>query len=139
MYKLAAWTITLYTVWVMHTPSFRVVQLMYRLLRGFKQSVPFLVIDVQTCCLDHYTSCSVGNVHNKFQGCTVDVQVATGFLTISSVPFLFIDVQTCCLYHYTLYSVDNANFKFQGCTVDVQAATGFLTISTYPCCKCTNL
>ena len=78
MYKLDAWTITLYTVWVMNTSSFRVVQLMCKSLRGFSQSVPFLVIDVQTCRLDHYTSNCVGNVHNKFQGCTVDVQAATG-------------------------------------------------------------
>ena len=26
---------------------------------------------------------NVGNVHEKFQGCTVDVQAATGLLTIS--------------------------------------------------------
>ena len=64
--------------------SFRVVQLMYKSLRGFSQSVPFLVIDVQTCCLDHYTLYSVYNEHVKFQGCTVDVQAATGFLTIST-------------------------------------------------------
>ena len=66
----------------MYTTSFRVVQLMYRSL--LEQSVPFLVIDVQTCCLDHYTLNSVGNGHVKFQGCTVDVQAATGFLTIST-------------------------------------------------------
>ena len=41
-------------------------------------------VDVQTCCLDDYTSCSVGNVYNKFQGCTVDIQAATEFLTIST-------------------------------------------------------
>ena len=49
-----------------------------------KQSVPYLVVDVQTCCLDHYTLYSVSNVHAKFKGCTVDVQAATGFLTIST-------------------------------------------------------
>ena len=68
----------------MCTRSFRIVQLMYRPLRGFQQSVPNLVVGVQTCCLDHYTSCVVGNVHDKFQDCTVDVQAATGFLTIST-------------------------------------------------------
>ena len=76
----------------MYTTSFRVVQLMYKSLRGFSQSVPFLVIDVQTCHLDHYTLYSVGNAHVKFQGnahikfqgCTVDDQTATGFLTIST-------------------------------------------------------
>ena len=52
---------------------------MYSPLLGFKQSVPNLVVGVQTCCLDNYTSCGVGNVHDKFQGCTVDVQAATGF------------------------------------------------------------
>ena len=67
----------------MHTPSFRVVQLMYRPLQGFQQSVPNLVIGVQTCRLYHYTLCIVGNVQDKFQGCTVDVQAITGFLTFS--------------------------------------------------------
>ena len=61
-----------------------VVQLMYRLLRWFLQSVPKLVVGVQTCRLDHYTSDCVGNVHNKFPRFTVDVQVAMGFLTIST-------------------------------------------------------
>ena len=68
----------------MYTTSLRVVQLMYRPLRSFKQSVPNLVVGVQTCCLDSYTSCGVGNVYDKFQGCTVDVQAATGLLTIST-------------------------------------------------------
>ena len=57
---------------------------MYKPLRGFKQSVPNLIVGVQTCRLDHYTSNCVGNVHNKFQGGTVDVQAATVFLTIST-------------------------------------------------------
>ena len=57
---------------------------MYKPLRGYKQSVPNLIVGVQTCRLDHYTSNCVGNVHNKFQGCTVDVQAATVFLTIST-------------------------------------------------------
>ena len=70
----------------MYRTSFRVVQLMYRPLRGFKQSVPYLVVSVQTCRLDHYTSCGEGNVHDKFQGCTVDVQADTGFLTICTLP-----------------------------------------------------
>ena len=137
MYKLYAWTIILYTVWVIHTPSFMVVQLMDRLLRCFQQSLPNLVVYVQTCRLDHYTSCSVGNVHNKFQGCTIDVQVATGFLTISTFPCY--RCTNLSLGHYTLYSVGNAHAKFQGCTADVQAATGFLTISTLYCCRCANL
>ena len=63
----------------MSTSSFRVVQLMYRLQRSFKQSVPYLVVGVQTIRLDQCTLCGVGNVHNKFQGCTVDVQAATEF------------------------------------------------------------
>ena len=41
------------------------------------QSVPNLVVGVQTCCLDQYTSYKVGNMLDKLQGCTVDVQVAT--------------------------------------------------------------
>ena len=63
----------------MYTISFMVVQLIYRTLLGFLQSVPNLVVGVQTCRFDHYTSCGVGNVHNKFQDCTVDVQAATMF------------------------------------------------------------
>ena len=107
----------------MHTTSLRVVQLMYRPLRGFQQSVPNLVVGVQTCCLDHYTSCGVGKVQDKIQGCTVDVQAATGFQ--QSVPNLVVGVQTCCLDHYTSCGVGNVHVKFQDCTVDVQAATGF--------------
>ena len=55
---------------------------MYKPLRGFQQSVPNLVVGVQICRLDHYTSDCVGNVHNKFKGCTIDVQAASVFLTI---------------------------------------------------------
>ena len=32
---------------------------------------------VQCCCFDRYTSYGVGNKHDKFQVCTVDVQAAT--------------------------------------------------------------
>ena len=84
MYKLTAWTITLYTVWVMHTPSFGVVQLMYRLLRGFYTISTNPVVGVQICRLDLLKSCSVGYLQNKFQSCTVDVQAAAGFSTIST-------------------------------------------------------
>ena len=59
---------------------------MYRPLLGFKQSVPNLVVGVQTCLFDHDTVYDVGKVHNKFQGCTVDVQAATRLLTISTLP-----------------------------------------------------
>ena len=68
----------------MYDTSFRVVQLMYRPLLGFKQSVPNLVVCVQTFLFDHDTVYDVGNVHDKFQGCTVDVQAATGFSIIST-------------------------------------------------------
>ena len=68
----------------MYTTSFRVVQLMYSPLRCFQQSVPNLVIGVQTCRLYQYTLCFVGNVQDKFQGCTVDVQAAKGLLTFST-------------------------------------------------------
>ena len=57
---------------------------MYRPLQGFEESVTILVVGVQTCRLDHFTSYSVGNVHDKVKGCTVDVQAATEFLTIST-------------------------------------------------------
>ena len=70
----------------MYTASFRVVQLMYWPLLSFKQSIPNLVVGVQTCLFDHDTVYDVCNVHNKFQGCTVDVQAATRFLTISTLP-----------------------------------------------------
>ena len=63
----------------MYKTSFRVVQLMYRPILCFQQSVPNLVVCVQTGRLYHYTLCIVGNVQDKFQGCTVDVQAATVF------------------------------------------------------------
>ena len=59
---------------------------MYRPLLGFKQSVPNLVVGVQTCLLDHETVNDVGNVYDKFQGCTLDVQAAKRLLTISTLP-----------------------------------------------------
>ena len=68
----------------MYMKSLRVVQLMYRPLLGFKQSVPNLVVGVQTCLFDHGSVYDVGNVHDKIKGCTVDVQGATGLLTIST-------------------------------------------------------
>ena len=68
----------------MYTTSFRVIQLMYRTLRGFKKSVPNLLVGVQTFLFNHDTVYDVGNVHDKFQGCTVDVQDATGLLTINT-------------------------------------------------------
>ena len=64
--------------------SYKVVRLMYKPLRGCYQSIPNLVVGVQTFHLDYYTSCGVNNVHNRFQHCTVDVQAVTGFLTIST-------------------------------------------------------
>ena len=57
---------------------------MYTPLLSFKQSVPNLVVGVQTCLFDHDTVCDVGKGHDKFQGCTVDVEAAKGFLTIST-------------------------------------------------------
>ena len=42
------------------------------------------------CCLDHYTSCVVDKAHDKFQGCTVYVQAATGFS--QSLPSVFVYV-----------------------------------------------
>ena len=61
-----------------------VVQLMYKLQGCFQKSVPNLVVGVQTCRLYHYTSCGIGNVQDKFQGCTFDVQAATAYITIST-------------------------------------------------------
>ena len=46
---------------------------------NLKKSVPYLVVGVQGCCLELYTSYDVGNMYNKFHGCTVDVQATTGF------------------------------------------------------------
>ena len=63
----------------MYSTSFRVVQLMYRPLLGFKQSIHNLVAGVQTCLFDHDTVYDVGNVQYKFQGCAVDEQAVTGF------------------------------------------------------------
>ena len=70
----------------MYTRSFRVEQLMYRTLLGFKQSAHNLVVGVQTCLLEHDTVYDIGNVHDMFQGCTVDVQAATRLLRISTLP-----------------------------------------------------
>ena len=53
---------------------------------SLKQSVSNLVVVVQTCLFEYDTVYEVGNVRHKFQGCTVDVQAATGFLTISTLP-----------------------------------------------------
>ena len=57
---------------------------MYSPLLSFKQSLPNLVVGVQTCLLDHDTVYDVGKVHDKFQGGTVDVQATTRLLTIST-------------------------------------------------------
>ena len=51
-----------------------------------QQSVPNLVVGVQTCLFDHHTVYDVGKVHDKFLGCTVDAQAATWLLTISTIP-----------------------------------------------------
>ena len=53
---------------------------------SLKQSVSNLVVVVQTCLFEYDTVYEVRNVRHKFQGCTVDVQAATGFLTISILP-----------------------------------------------------
>ena len=63
----------------MYDTSFRVVQLMYSPLLGFKQSVPNLVVGVQTFLFNHDNVYDVDNVHVKFQCCTVDVQATTVF------------------------------------------------------------
>ena len=81
----------------MYTTSLSIIQLMYKPLRVLQQSVPNLVVGVQTYRLDHYTSCGVGNVHDKFQSFRGDVRAATAFSTIST--FLVVDVQTFCLDH----------------------------------------
>ena len=112
----------------MYKTSFRVVQLMYRPIQGYEQSVPKVLVGVQTCPLDHYTSSGVFNVRDKVECCTVDVQAPTGFK--QSVPNLVVCVQNFRLEHYTSCSLGSVHDKFQGCTVDVQAATEFLTIST---------
>ena len=70
----------------MFNTNFSVVQLMYRPLRGYSQTIPYHVVSVQTFRLDYNTSCGLGYVRHKFHGCTVDVQAATGLLTISTLP-----------------------------------------------------
>ena len=72
-------TIILRMVLVSYYEGFLVVLSVWRPRTYFIQSVPNIVVGVQTCCLDQYTSYKVGNMHDKFQGCTVDVQVATVF------------------------------------------------------------
>ena len=66
-------------VLVSYYEGFLVVNSVLRPRTYFIESVPNLVVGVQTCCLDQYTSYDVDNVHDKFKGCTVDVQVATVF------------------------------------------------------------
>ena len=58
--------------------------MMYRPLLDYKQSVPNLFVGVQTCLFYHVTVYDVGKALDKFQGCTVDVQAATGFSIIST-------------------------------------------------------
>ena len=72
-------TIILRMVLVSCCEDVLVVHSIWRPRTQFIQSVPNLVVGVQTCCLHQYTSYDVGNVHDKLQGCTVDVQVATVF------------------------------------------------------------
>ena len=66
-------------VLVSYYEGFLVVNSVVRPRTYFIKSVPNLVVGVQTCCFDQYTSYSVANTHDKFQGCTVYVQVATVF------------------------------------------------------------
>ena len=70
-------TIILRMVSVSYCESFLVVLSVWRPRTYFIQSVLNIVVGVQTCCLNQYTSYDVGNVQEKIQGCTVDVQVAT--------------------------------------------------------------
>ena len=51
----------------MYTIRFRFVQLMYRTLRGFKQSVPKLVVGVQTCLFGLDTVYDVGKDTTSFR------------------------------------------------------------------------
>ena len=72
-------TIILRMVLVSYCEGFSFVHSVWRPRTLFMELVHNLVVGVQTCCLDQYTSYKVGNMHDKFQGCTVDVQVATVF------------------------------------------------------------
>ena len=110
---------------------------MYMPLRGCQQSVNYLVAGVQTCHLDHYISCSGGNVHEKFHSCTVDVQSAKGFSTISKLP--------CCRFS----NLPLGPLQLMRCRLCTQQVSGLYswctgryglsTISQLPCCRCTNL
>ena len=66
--------------------GFGVVQSMLMPTHLIQTISTYLVVGVQTCHLDHYTSCGVANVHDKFQGSTVDVQATTWFLIFSTLP-----------------------------------------------------
>ena len=72
-------TIMLHMVLLSYYEGFLVVNSVLRPRTYFIESVPNLVVGVQTYFLDQYTSYDVGNVHDKFQGCAVDVQVARVF------------------------------------------------------------
>ena len=65
---------------------FRVVQLMYWPLLRFLQSVPNLVVGVQTCRWEYHAACGVSIVPDKFECYTVDVQEDTEFLKSSTLP-----------------------------------------------------
>ena len=137
----------------MYTTSFRVVQSIYSLLRGFQQSVPYLIVGVQTFCFDQYTLCGVGIVRLMLAikllmvivSCREGIGVVQSMLmpttwSKQSVPYFFEGVQTFRLNYHTSCGVFNVHDRCQGCIVDVQAAMEFLTISTIgTCCRCTNL
>ena len=72
-------TIMLCIVLVSYYEGFLVVHKAWRPRTYFIELVHNLVVGVQICCLDQYTSYDVGNVQDKLKGCTVDVQIATVF------------------------------------------------------------
>ena len=96
----------------MYKTNFRVVQLMYRPLLCFQQSVANLVVGVQTCRLNHYRRFQIGTVIFHAHALSLNSQYPT-----------LLKAQGCYLDLYTSYGVDNMYDKFQRCTVDVQVAT----------------
>ena len=66
MYKAAAGTSTLYTVLVICTTSFRVVQLIYRLLRVFESTLGKTLCYVYTLNIYHHAVHEVYIIDGRF-------------------------------------------------------------------------
>ena len=60
-----------------HRTGFGVVQWIFTPTHLFATTITYLVVGVQTFCLDRHYVYNVSNMYNKFWNCRVDVQAAT--------------------------------------------------------------